>query len=54
MAVQFAWNTHPEDSGGGPGEAVLAPANPAYPVLRPGERLQIFGVVVGLVRSYRR
>jgi len=36
------------------GEAVLAPANPAYPVLRPGERLQIFGVVVGLVRSYRR
>ena len=36
------------------GEAVLQPANPAYPVLRPGERLQIFGVVVGLVRSYRR
>ena len=36
------------------GAAVLKPANPAYPVLRPGERLQIFGVVVGLVRSYRR
>ena len=36
------------------GEAVLRPANPAYPVLRPGERLDIFGVVVGLVRSYRR
>ena len=36
------------------GEAVLVPANPAYPVLRPGERLQIFGVVVGLIRSYRR
>jgi repressor LexA len=36
------------------GETVLVPANPAYPVLRPGERLQIFGVVVGLVRSYRR
>ena len=36
------------------GEAVLVPANPAYPVLRPGERLAIFGVVVGLVRSYRR
>lgn len=35
------------------GEAVLKPANPAYPVLRPGERLQVFGVVVGLVRSYR-
>ena len=36
------------------GQAVLAPANPAYPVLRPGERLAIFGVVVGLIRSYRR
>lgn len=36
------------------GAAVLKPANPAYPILRPGERLQIFGVVVGLVRSYRR
>ncbi|MFZ1326180.1 MAG: S24 family peptidase [Candidatus Contendobacter sp.] len=36
------------------GEAVLTPANPAYPVLRPGERLSIFGVVVGLVRNYRR
>ena len=41
----------------GPGEdgaAVLKPANPAYPVLRPGDRLQIFGVVVGLIRNYRR
>jgi repressor LexA len=36
------------------GAAVLKPANPAYPVLRPGDRLAIFGVVVGLVRSYRR
>ncbi len=36
------------------GEAVLVPANPAYPVLRPGERLDIFGVVVGLIRNYRR
>ena len=36
------------------GEAVLQPANPAYPVLRPGDRLQIFGVVVGLIRNYRR
>ena len=36
------------------GEAVLHPANPAYPVLRPGDRLQIFGVVVGLIRHYRR
>ena len=36
------------------GAAVLKPAHPAYPILRPGERLQIFGVVVGLVRTYRR
>jgi SOS-response transcriptional repressor LexA len=36
------------------GEPVLQPANPAYPILRPGERLAIFGVVVGLIRSYRR
>ena len=36
------------------GEAVLHPANPAYPVLRPGDRLQIFGVVTGLIRNYRR
>jgi repressor LexA len=35
-------------------QAVLHPANPAYPVLRPGDRLQVFGVVVGLIRSYRR
>ena len=36
------------------GEAVLRPANSAYPVLRPGDRLQVFGVVVGLIRNYRR
>jgi repressor LexA len=37
------------------GEPVLKPANPAYPVLRPGQdRLHIFGVVVGLIRDYRR
>jgi len=35
-------------------QAVLQPANPAYPVLRPGDRLQVFGVVVGLIRNYRR
>ena len=35
------------------GTAVLVPANPAYPVLRPSDRLQVFGVVVGLIRSYR-
>ena len=36
------------------GVAVLQPANSAYPVLRPGDRLQVFGVVVGLIRNYRR
>ena len=36
------------------GQAVLHPAHPAYPVLRPGDRLQVFGVVVGLIRNYRR
>ena len=47
---EFTLKTLAVDSG----EAVLKPANPAYPVLRPGERLAIFGVVVGLIRSYRR
>jgi repressor LexA len=36
------------------GEAVLKPANPAYSTLRPGNHLTIFGVVVGLIRNYRR
>ncbi len=36
------------------GAAVLRPANPAYLILRPGDRLAIFGVVVGLIRNYRR
>lgn len=36
------------------GALVLQPANSAYPVLRPGERLELFGVVIGLVRTYRR
>ena len=36
------------------GAAVLQPANPAYSTLRPGDHLTIFGVVVGLIRSYRR
>jgi SOS-response transcriptional repressor LexA len=35
------------------GKPVLRPANPAYPVLRPKEELEIFGVVVGLIRKYR-
>jgi len=35
------------------GEYVLQPANPAYPVIRPKGSLEIFGVVVGVVRKYR-
>ena len=35
------------------GAMVLRPANPRYPVLRP-ERWELFGVVVGLVRNYRK
>ena len=35
------------------GAAILRPANRHYPVIRPGD-LTIFGVVVGLIRSYRR
>ena len=34
------------------GAMVLRPANPRYPVLRP-HHLDLFGVVVGLVRKYR-
>ena len=30
----------------------LLPANPNYPVIRPKGKLEIFGVVVGLVRKY--
>jgi SOS-response transcriptional repressor LexA len=35
------------------GQPVLRPANPAYGVLRPVGELQIFGVLVGLIRKYR-
>lgn len=34
------------------GRIVLRPANKAYPVIRPTESLEIFGVVVGLFRKY--
>ena len=34
------------------GRFVLRPANKAYPVLRPGEKLEIFGVVTALFRKY--
>lgn len=36
------------------GQQVLRPHNPAYPVLRPKGELEIFGVLVGLIRRYRR
>lgn len=36
------------------GKSVLRPANLAYPVIRPRATLEIFGVVVGLARKYRR
>lgn len=31
---------------------VLLPANPAYPVIRPKGELEVFGVMVGLVRKF--
>jgi repressor LexA len=34
------------------GRFVLKPHNPAYPVIRPKGELEIFGVMVGLVRRY--
>ena len=36
------------------GQFVLHPANPAYPVIRPHGSLEIFGVLVGLIRKYRK
>jgi repressor LexA len=36
------------------GAFILRPANPAYPVIRPQGTLEIFGVLTGLVRKYRR
>lgn len=34
------------------GRFVLKPHNPAYPVIRPKGELEVFGVMVGLVRRY--
>ncbi|HTH93925.1 MAG TPA: S24 family peptidase [Rhodocyclaceae bacterium] len=34
------------------GRFVLIPHNPAYPIIRPQGELEIFGVMVGLVRRY--
>jgi repressor LexA len=36
------------------GQFILCPANPAFPVIRPKDTLEIFGVLVGLIRKYRR
>ncbi len=36
------------------GQFVLRPANPAFPVIRPQGSLEIFGVLVGLIRKYRK
>ena len=35
------------------GKFVLIPANPAYPIIRPKDDLEIFGVVVGQFRKYK-
>lgn len=35
------------------GRKVLKPHNPAYPVIRPQGELEIFGILVGLIRRYR-
>ncbi len=36
------------------GAFILRPANPAFPVIRPQGTLEIFGVLIGLVRKYKR
>ena len=36
------------------GKYILRPENPAYPVIRPQGTLEIFGVLIGLVRKYRK
>lgn len=36
------------------GHFILRPANSAYPVIRPQGTLEIFGVMVGLVRKYKK
>lgn len=35
------------------GKFILKPHNPAYPVIRPKDQLELFGVVTGLVRRYQ-
>ncbi|MFA5824987.1 MAG: S24 family peptidase, partial [Gallionellaceae bacterium] len=36
------------------GQFILRPANPAFSIIRPHGSLEIFGVLVGLVRKYQR
>ncbi|MDO8312805.1 MAG: S24 family peptidase [Sideroxyarcus sp.] len=36
------------------GKFILRPENPAYPVIRPQGTLEIFGILVGIVRKYRK
>ncbi len=36
------------------GKYILRPANQAYPIIRPQGTLEIFGVLVGLIRKYRK
>ncbi len=36
------------------GKYILRPANQAYPIIRPQGTLEIFGVMTGLIRKYRK
>ncbi len=36
------------------GKYILRPANQAYPIIRPQGTLEIFGVLIGLIRKYRK
>lgn len=36
------------------GKYILRPANPAYPIIRPQGTLEIFGVLTGLIRKYKK
>jgi repressor LexA len=36
------------------GKYILRPANPAYPIIRPQGTLEIYGVLIGLIRKYRK
>ena len=36
------------------GKYILRPANPAFPIIRPQGTLEIFGLLIGLIRKYRK